>query len=46
MENGGERWHTGKAKVVNRVEIDPDTEVGFLLNKISNDFHILKVMIP
>ena len=27
VENGGERWHVGKAHVVNRVEMEPDTEV-------------------
>merc|ERR1712150_45338 len=27
VENGGEKWHTGKSKVVNRVEMEPDTTV-------------------
>ena len=27
VENGGEKWHSGKSKVVNRVEMEPDTTV-------------------
>ena len=27
VENGGERWHSGHARVVNRVEIDPKSEI-------------------
>ena len=27
----GERWHVGKARVVNRVEMEPDTEVSFAM---------------
>ena len=27
VENGGERWHSGLARVVNRVEIDPISEI-------------------
>lgn len=27
VEVGGERWNAGKMRVVNRVEIDPDTEI-------------------
>ena len=30
MDDGGERWHVGKSKVVNRVEMEPDTEVSTL----------------
>ncbi len=27
MEGDGERWETSESRVVNRVEIDPDTEI-------------------
>ena len=30
VERDGERWNSGKSRVVNRVEIDPDTEVRLL----------------
>ena len=31
VEDGGERWHVQKAKVVNRVEMEPNTEVNYNL---------------
>eukprot|EP00096_Caligus_rogercresseyi_P013490 TRINITY_DN6129_c0_g1_i1.p1 TRINITY_DN6129_c0_g1~~TRINITY_DN6129_c0_g1_i1.p1 ORF type:complete len:440 (+),score=129.22 TRINITY_DN6129_c0_g1_i1:221-1540(+) len=30
VEGGGERWHAGKSRVVNRVEFDPNTEIRLL----------------
>ena len=36
VENGGEKWHTGKSKVVNRVEMEPDTTVSLLFLGMQN----------
>ena len=38
-EDGGERWHVGKARVVNRVEMEPDTEVSFTMPMILPKFY-------
>lgn len=47
VQGGGERWHATKARVVNRVEIDPDTQIRLIrancLRLVVDDDNIIRI---